>query len=85
MTARFSTKGQVMLPSSFHRKLDLREGDALDLPADGASIILTSRNRRARKVVVLADLSTGLPVLDVEGSLPPLISEDVEEMLADFP
>lgn len=74
-----------MLPASLRRKLDLREGDALNLRVDGASIILTPSHKRAGEVIISEDPLTGIPVLDVEGDLPPLTSEDVEEILADFP
>lgn len=85
MKTKISSKGQVVLPASFRRKLDLRAGDAMEARIDGTSIVLTPRHRRAGKSKIITDPLTGLPVLDVEGDVPVLTSEAVAEMLADFP
>ena len=84
MQTRISTKGQVVLPASFRRKLDLRAGDALDVRIDGAAIVLTPR-KRAGKARIVTDPLTGLPALKAPDGAPVLRSKDVREMLVDFP
>jgi AbrB family looped-hinge helix DNA binding protein len=85
MDTRISSKGQVVLPASFRRKLDLRAGDPMEARIDGMSIVLTPQRKRASGVRIITDPLTGLPVLDVDGDVPDLTSEAVEEILADFP
>ncbi len=85
METRISSKGQVVLPACIRRKLDLRAGDALEAQVDGGSVVLTPRRKSAGKVRIVTNSLTGLPALDVEGDVPVLTSEDVAEMLADFP
>ncbi len=85
METRVSSKGQVVLPASFRRKLDLRAGDAMEAHIDGTSIVLTPQRKRAGEVRIITDPLTGFPVLDVDGDVPMLTSEAVEEILADFP
>ncbi len=85
METRISSKGQVVLPASFRRKLDLRAGDPMEARIDGASIVLTPQHKRAGEARIITDPMTGFPVLDVEGDVPILTSEAVEEILADFP
>jgi AbrB family looped-hinge helix DNA binding protein len=85
METKISSKGQVVLPAALRRKLDLRAGDAMEARVEGSSIILTPRRKRAGKAKIVTNPLTGLPALDVEGDVPVLTSEDVAEMLADFP
>ncbi len=85
METKLSSKGQVVLPVSFRRKLDLREGDALDLRVDGSSIVLTPRRKPSGKARIITDPVTGLPALKAPEGAPVLRSKDVREMLADFP
>lgn len=85
METRVSSKGQVVLPAVFRRKLDLREGDALDVRVDGASLVLTPRRKRAGQAKIVISPLTGLPALKAPKGSPVLRSKDVREMLADFP
>ena len=85
MEIKISSKGQVALPAALRRKLDLRAGDAMEVRIDGSSIILTPRRKRAGKARIVVDPVTGFPALTVGGDVPPLTSEQVAEMLADFP
>jgi AbrB family looped-hinge helix DNA binding protein len=85
MQTRISTKGQVVLPASFRRKLDLREGDALDARIDGAAIVLTPQRKRTGKARIVTSPLTGLPALKAPDGAPVLRSKAVREMLADFP
>jgi AbrB family looped-hinge helix DNA binding protein len=85
MQTKLSTKGQVVLPSRIRSKLGLRPGDPLDASVEGGRIVLTPRKKRVRKVRIIKDPITGLPVLDLGPDAPILTNKDVKEMLADFP
>ena len=85
METKVSTKGQVVLPSPIRRKLGLRTGDSLDARVEGGRIVLTPRSTRSRKVSILVDPITGLPVLSAGPGAPVLSSKQVNEILSDFP
>jgi AbrB family looped-hinge helix DNA binding protein len=85
MQTKISTKGQVVLPSPIRRKLGLRAGDPLDAKLEGGRIVLTPRSTRPRKVTVLVDPITGLPVLSAGPGAPLLSSKQVQELLSEFP
>jgi AbrB family looped-hinge helix DNA binding protein len=85
METTISSKGQVVLPAAFRRKLDLREGDEIDARVDGGSIILTPRRKRAGRARIVSNPLTGLPALKAPDGAPFLRSKDVRDMLADFP
>jgi AbrB family looped-hinge helix DNA binding protein len=80
METKLSTKEQVVLPSSIRRRLGLRPGESLETEV----VILTPRKKRSRKVRILADRLTGLPVLSVDPAQP-LTSRQVREILAEIP
>jgi AbrB family looped-hinge helix DNA binding protein len=82
---KISTKGQVVLPSPIRNKLGLRAGDPLDAKVEGGRIVLTPRRTRTKKVSIVVDSSTGLPVLSAGPDAPTLSSKQVEEILATFP
>lgn len=85
MDTKVSTKGQVVLPSPIRRKLGLRTGDLLDARVEGGCIVLTPRSTRSRRVSILVDPITGLPVLSAGPDAPVLSSKQVYEILSDFP
>ena len=85
METKVSTKGQVVLPSPIRRKLGLRTGDPLDARVEDGRIVLTPRSTRLRKVSILVDPITGLPVLSAGPGAPVLSSKQVNEILSDFP
>jgi len=85
MQTKISTKGQVVLPSPIRHKLGLRTGDPLDAKVEGGRIVLTPRRTRSRKVSIVLDRITGLPVLSADADAPLLSSKQVEEILANFP
>jgi AbrB family looped-hinge helix DNA binding protein len=82
---KISTKGQVVLPSPIRNKLGLRAGDPLDAKVEGGRIVLTPRRTRTKKVSIVVDSSTGLPVLSAGPDASTLSSKQVEEILATFP
>jgi AbrB family looped-hinge helix DNA binding protein len=85
MQTRVSTKGQVVLPSPIRRKLGLRPGDSLEAEVKDGSVVLTPRRKRSRKSRIVIDTLTGLPALTAGPDAPILTSQEVEEMLSDFP
>jgi len=85
MQTKVSTKGQVVLPSRIRDKLGLRPGDPLDASVEGGRIVLTPRKIRSKKVSIIIDPVTGLPVLSAGPNAPTLTSKQVEEILSTFP
>jgi AbrB family looped-hinge helix DNA binding protein len=85
METRVSTKGQVVLPSPIRRDLGLRPGDPLEATVEEGRIVLTPSRSRARKVRIVADPVTGLPVLSAGANAPILSSKQVDEILSNFP
>ncbi len=85
METKISTKGQVVLPNAVRRRLGLQAGDALEVEVEGGRIVLSPRNKRQRKARIVTDPITGMPVLSAGPDAPVLTSEDVAELLKDFP
>jgi AbrB family looped-hinge helix DNA binding protein len=85
MQTKLSTKGQIVLPGPIRRRLGLRTGDPLEANVEDGRIVLTPRRPRPRKVKILTDPLTGLPVLSVGSDAPRLTSVEVDEILSDFP
>jgi AbrB family looped-hinge helix DNA binding protein len=85
MRTRISSKGQVVLPQPIRRRLGLHAGDELEAEVREQAIVLTPRRKRQPKARIIRDEITGLPVLTAGKDAPVLTSEDVEEMLSDFP
>jgi AbrB family looped-hinge helix DNA binding protein len=85
MQTKLSTKGQVVLPGPIRRTLGLRTGDPLDAKVEDGTIVLTPRRIRPKKVKIVSDPITGLPVLSVGAKAPPLTSKQVSEILSNFP
>ena len=85
MQTTVSTKGQVVLPGPLRRRLDIRAGDPLDANIEDGRIVLTPRRKRGRRVKIVTDTITGLPVLSAGANAPTLTSKEVEEILSNFP
>jgi len=85
MRTKVSTKGQVVLPSPIRRRLGLQPGDSLDAEMEGERIILTPRRPRRGSARIAKDPVTGLPVLTAGTDAARLTSDQVREILADFP
>jgi|HubBroStandDraft_6_1064221.scaffolds.fasta_scaffold00501_17 AbrB family looped-hinge helix DNA binding protein len=80
-----SAKGRVALPRLLRRQLDIRAGDTLDANIEDGRIVLTPRRNRGRRVKIIKDPITGLPVLSAGENPPILTSQEVREILANFP
>ena len=85
MKTKVSTKGQVVLPGPIRRRLGLQQGDSLDAEIEGERIILIPRRARRGTARIVKDPVTGLPVLTAGAEAAMLTSEQVHEILADFP
>lgn len=85
MRTKISTKGQVVLPLAIRKRLDLRPGDPLDARISGDHVVLIPRKIRVRKSRIIDDPITGLPVLSAGPDASPLTSDEVAEILAEFP
>jgi AbrB family looped-hinge helix DNA binding protein len=85
MQTKVSTKGQVVLPGPLRRRLDIREGDALEVNVESGRIVLTPQRKHARQAKIITDRVTGLPVLSIGTDAPVLGSKEVDEILANFP
>lgn len=82
---RMSTKGQVVLPGPVRKKLGLRPGDSFKIRIAEGSVVLTPKRSRRRKGKIVTDPITGLAVLTAGPGAPLLTSEQVREILSDFP
>ena len=85
MQTKVSTKGQVVLPGPLRRRLGIRAGDLLDAAIKAGSILLTPRKKRRFEPSIIEDPIIGGPVLTFGPDAPILTSEEVKELLADFP
>ena len=74
-----------MLPQAIRRRINLRPGDELDARVEGERIVLIPNKRRSKTGRIIKDPLTGFPVLTAGKNAPELTSEDVAEILADFP
>ena len=85
MRTTLSTKGQVVVPGSVRSRLGLHPGDEFSIKLDNGSIVLTPLTPRRFAVTIGIDAATHLPVATAERGAPLLTSEQVAELLADFP
>ena len=85
MQKRLSSKGQVVFPGPLRRRLGLQPGDRLEASIASGSILPTPRRTGAPKPAIVRDPITGLPVLTAGRGAPALTSEQVREILSDFP
>lgn len=85
MRTTVSTKGQVVLPGPLRRRLGIRPGDPLDAAVEAGRIVLTPATRRPRRIRIVTDPVTGLPVLDAGPDSQKMTSREVREILASFP
>ena len=85
MTTKLSTKGQIVLPKGIRRRMDLRPGDQFETRIEGGRIVLVAKKKRAKIARLVKDPLTGLPMLSAGKNAPILTSEQVAEILSDFP
>jgi AbrB family looped-hinge helix DNA binding protein len=85
MQIRVSAKGQIVLPVSYLRQLGIQAGDMLDIDIENGKIVLTPHKKTKYVAKIIKDPITGFIAIDVGPDAPVLTSEQVRELLADFP
>jgi len=65
--------------------MDLRPGDQFETRIEGGRIVLVPKKKRAKIARLVKDPLTGLPMLSAGKNAPILTSEQVAEILSDFP
>jgi AbrB family looped-hinge helix DNA binding protein len=85
MRTKLSAEGHVALPKRLRTRLGLRAGDGLEVELHGDYIVLRPPNVPKGKARLIKDPISGLPVLHSDDDILPLTSEQVDEILADFP
>ena len=74
-----------MAPGALRSRLGLHPGDAFSIKLENGSIVLTPLTPRRFAVTIGIDAATHLPVATAERGAPLLTSQQVAELLADFP
>jgi AbrB family looped-hinge helix DNA binding protein len=85
MQIKVSAKGQFVLPGPLRRRLGIRGGDALEANIEAGRIVLTPGNKRRHRVKIVTDPVTGFPAFSAGPDAPVLTSQEVVEILANFP
>lgn len=85
-----TTDGQIALPEALLTRLGIRAGDTLKATVvsenGGQRIMLTpERPQEEYELKIVTDPLTGWPVLSAGPNAPIMTSEDVAELLVDFP
>jgi AbrB family looped-hinge helix DNA binding protein len=83
MTARLSSKGQVVLPKKARARLHLRPGMKLVCEVKGDSIVLTPENPATERPKPITDPKTGLRITK-SPSQTQVTSADVRAAMVDF-
>lgn len=76
-----STKGQLVIPNRFRKALHLQPGDKILLSLEGEKLVLQRDEPRRAKLVD----KNGRKVLVAPAGAPPMTTEAVKALLADFP
>lgn len=74
-----------MVPGALRSRLGLHPGDEFFIKLDNGSIVLTPLAPQRYSVTIGIDAATNMPVATAERGAPILTSEQVAELLTDFP
>ena len=80
-TATLSTKGQLVIPHRFRKALHLQPGDKVSFALEGHKLVLQREAARRARLVE----KHGRKVLVAPPGAPPMNTETVKALLADFP
>jgi AbrB family looped-hinge helix DNA binding protein len=80
-TSRLSTKGQLVIPASIRKALNLRPGDKIDLTLEGQRVVL---QRKAGRIAKLKRGPFGRMILTTSPRMP-VTTEDVIALLEELP
>lgn len=81
-TATLSTKGQLVIPSRFRTALHLQPGDQVAFSLEGDRLVIS---RAAPSKARLVENRRGRRVLIAPADAPPMTTESVKAIMADFP
>ena len=84
MTAKLSSKGQVVLPKQVRMRLQLRAGTQFACKVQGSSIVLTPQTITTEQPRLFSDPKTGLRITKSPREKQ-VTSEDVRAAMLDFP
>jgi AbrB family looped-hinge helix DNA binding protein len=84
MTAKLSSKGQVVLPKQARMRLHLRPGVRFVCKVQGDSIVLTPEHPVVERPRLISDSKSGLRITQSPAGTK-VTSEDVRAALLDFP
>ena len=84
MTAKLSSKGQVVLPKQARMRLHLRAGMKFVCKVQGQSIVLTPEHPVTNWPRLIEDAKSGLRITKSPAEMR-VTSEDVRAALLDFP
>ena len=86
MKSRVSERGYGVVPSSIVKRLGMKPGDSVEIDVNTIRIAISAIKRKSRsKARIVTDKITGMPVLTLGRGAPVLTSEEVKDLLADFP
>jgi len=80
-TATISTKGQLVIPGRIRNALHLKPGDKVILTLEGEKLILQRHAPRRARLVE----KRGRRILVAPSDAPPMTTEAVKALLAEFP
>ena len=80
-TATISTKGQLVIPNHFRKALHLQPGDKVSFALEGEKLVLKRDEQKRARLVE----KNGRKVLVAPPGAPPMTTEKVKALLADFP
>ncbi len=78
-TATLSTKGQLVIPSSYRKALNLHAGDRVAIHLEGMKLVIESGSRPRARLVE----ERGRKVLRAAPGSPPMTPEYIKSILAD--
>jgi len=81
-TATLSTKGQLVIPSRFRAAMHLQPGDQVSFSLDGDRLVISRANPSKARLV---ENRKGRKVLIAPADAPPMTTDSVKAILADFP
>ena len=82
MTARISTKGQLVIPLKLRKALHLKAGDAVTFTMEGDKLVL-QREEAPRAKLVMGKF--GREVLLQPPGLPPITTDSIKAILDEVP
>jgi AbrB family looped-hinge helix DNA binding protein len=81
-TATLSTKGQLVIPSRYRNALHLQPGDQVAISLEGERLVIAPTKATKARLVTGRG---GRKLLVAPDDAPPMTTESVKAMLADFP